>query len=71
MDFEGLGFVHFQAIYLALVSHVDAWEHGPLHAEVNAILQFSGRMAKLLQPESAYRKVWGLICQWLRHGFAW
>jgi hypothetical protein len=50
MDFEGLGFGHYQTICLMLYMNADAWKNGPLHAEVMAILEFSGRIAELLKP---------------------
>ena len=49
LDFDGFGFVHYEAIYLALVLHYDAWTGGPLNDEVSAIQQFCGRLAKLIK----------------------
>ena len=53
LDFDGLDFGHFLAVYLALVSHVDVWEGGPLKDEISAIVQFCGRVSKLLEPGSS------------------
>ncbi|KAL7426732.1 hypothetical protein ACHAXH_000717 [Discostella pseudostelligera] len=52
LDFDGFHNAHFRAIYEALSSQTDSWEHGPYHDEVMLISQFCGRMANLLQPGS-------------------
>ena len=53
LDFDGLDFGHYQAVYLVLVSHVDVWEGGPLKDEISAIVQFCSRVSKLLEPGSS------------------
>jgi hypothetical protein len=48
LDFKKLDFAK---IYLALVAPGNSWHGGPLNDEVDAVVQFCGRMAKLLRPD--------------------